>query len=477
MKQPNIVLIYIDDMGWRDLGCYGSQFYETPHIDALAAQGMRFSQAYATCPVCSPSRASVLTGKYPAAVGITGYIQWYLKEGQRDVGGRGRLMDVPFLKNLPHDEATIASALRDGGYATWHVGKWHLGGQRERSLPTDHGFDVNIGGSHHGMPVRSYFSPYGMPFLDDGPEDEFLTDRLTDEAIGLMQAHHASGQNSPFFLNLWHYAVHTPIMAKPEDVQHFREKAQRLKLDAVDPIVIGEPFPSEAKKHERLTRRILQSHAEYAALIYNLDWNVGRLLKAIDALGQTEDTLIIFSSDNGGLSTSEGAPTCNLPLAEGKGWLYEGGVREPLIIKWPGRVRANSLCDAVVTGADLYPTFLEAAGLPLMPQQHRDGISMLGAIMETGSIAHEAIFWHYPHYGNQGGTPGCAVRAGEYKLIEYFEDGHLELYNLTEDISESHNLADALPIIRDRLYGLLSDWKRAVEAQIPEPNPGYVPGV
>ena len=473
MNKPNIVMIYIDDLGWRDLGCFGSTFYETPNLDRLASEGVRFSNAYATCPVCSPSRASVMTGKYPASVGVTDWIDHRLAEGERDYGYRGKVKDVLYLKHLPRSEKSVAAALREGGYATWHVGKWHLGG--EGSSPTDHGFDINIGGNRYGSPIKGYFSPYKLPGLEDKIDGEFLTDRLTDEAIKLISDHRACGEGRPFYLNLWHYAVHTPIMGKGDDIARFVKKAARLKLDRTAAHADGEAYPFECWKHLKVRRRLFQSDAVYAALVYNLDQNVGRLLRTLEETGCADNTIVVFSSDNGGLATIE-APTCNLPLAEGKGWMYDGGVRVPLIIKWPGRVAANTVNNDITTCADFYPTFLEAAGLPPMPEQHSDGISLINALTRRDPLKREAVFWHYPHYGYQGGTPGCAVRSGDYKLIKFFEDGRLELYNLREDISETHNLADSHPAIVDRLHRLLTAWMESVEAKIPEPNPDYVPG-
>ncbi len=472
MAQPNIILILIDDMGWRDLGCYGSTFYETPNIDRLAAQGVRFTDAYAACPVCSPTRASILTGKYPATIGITDWIDW----GGETHPCRGRLVDVPYRKELPAGEYTLAHALREAGYATWHVGKWHLGGPG--SLPTDHGFDVNVGGCHWGSPGRQgYFSPWGIPALQgaDVPPGTYLTDYLTDRAIELIEG--ADGR--PFFLNLWYYAVHTPIQAKAETVRKYEAKAARLGLDRIEPLVEGEPFPSEHKRHLRVQRRIVQSDPVYAAMVEHLDDNVGRLMGALEQGGLAEDTIVIFYSDNGGLATAEGSPTSNAPLAEGKGWMYEGGTREPLLVRWPGVVRPGSLCAEPVTSTDLYPSILEMVGLPLRPQQHVDGASLApllrGAGEERPSLPREAIFWHYPHYGNQGGTPGCSLRLGDYKLIEFFEDGRLELYNLRDDISEARNQADELPELTAALHARLVAWREGVEARIPQPNPGWAP--
>ena len=459
-RQPNIILILIDDLGWRDLGCYGSSFYETPHLDRLSRQGMTFTDAYASCPVCSPTRASILTGRYPARIGVTNYICWI--PGHHP--SRGRLIDAPYIDHLPLEEYCLARALKAGGYRTWHVGKWHLGGQPFH--PDQHGFDVNIGGCELGMPVKGYFSPWGIETLADGPKGEYLTDRLTDEVIALI----ADNDDTPFFLNLWHYAVHIPIQAKGPDVKKYRRKAIQMGLTDKDPLEPGEPFPTEHKKHLRVMRRRFQSDPAYAAMVENLDWNVGRLLAALAEKGIADNTVVIFTSDNGGLATSEGSPTCNAPLAEGKGWMYEGGTREPLIVRWPGVVRAGSTCDTPVTSTDLFPTVLEMAGLPLMPEQHCDGVSLLPLLRERGPLDRAGIFWHYPHYGEQGGTPGCSVRSGDWKLIEFFEDRRVELYDLREDIGEQRSLADREPQRVRRLQTMLQEWLDGVGALYPQPN-------
>ncbi len=464
-RSPNIIFMLMDDLGWRDLGCYGSTFYETPHLDRLAAAGLRFTDAYAACPVCSPTRASLLTGKYPAAVGITDWI---------DSGGRlhplhGKLVDVPYLKQLPLSETTLASALRDGGYQTWHVGKWHLGGAGFH--PEDHGFEVNVAGCYMGAPNHGYFSPYQIPTLPDGPDGEYLTDRLTDEAINLIRAR----DERPFFLNFCHYAVHNPLMAPAELVAKYEDKARALGLGRQPALEDGEYFPTEHKRHLRVQRRLFQSHPTYAAMIESIDTNFGRLMETIDAEGQWDNTIVIFTSDNGGLATSEGSPTTNRPLAEGKGWMYEGGTREPLLITWPGVIAPGRVCETPVTSPDFYPTLLEAAGLPLRPAQHVDGVSFLPSLHGETPPDRGPIFWHYPHYGNQGGTPGASVRLGDDKLIEFFEDGRLELYNLRDDIGETHNLADEQPERVRELHAHLTAWRERIEAQIPQPNPKYVP--
>lgn len=457
MTKPNILLILLDDFGWKDLGCYGSAFYETPRLDRLAQEGMRFTDAYASCPVCSPTRASIMTGKYPARLGLTNFI-----------GGnaKGKLLDAPYVRQLELSEKTIARALQGAGYRTYHVGKWHLGGAPY--WPERHGFDVNVAGCDWGAP-RTYFSPYGIPRLPDGPKGEYLTDRLTDEAVRLIEGN----GNRPFFMYFAHYAVHIPIQVPQRYIPHYQDKAKTLGLDRVKTFEEGEHFPCEHKKDKRVTRRLVQSDPAYAGMVQNLDENTGRLLDAVERAGLADNTVVLFTSDNGGLATAEGSPTCNAPLAEGKGWMYEGGTREPLLVKWPGVTQPGSVCDVPVTSTDFYPTLLEMAGLDPMPEQHVDGVSMARLLRGGGTLEREAIFWHYPHYGNQGGTPGSSVRCGDYKLIEFFEDGRTELYNLRRDVSEEHNLAEAEPDVTKRLKAMLAEWREQVEARIPGRNPDY----
>jgi len=455
--KPNIITILIDDMGWRDLTCYGSTFYETPNIDRLAEEGVLFLNAYAPSPVCSPSRASLMTGKYPAVNGVTNWI---------GADAKGKLLDAPYLWHMRPNEYTVANALQDAGYATWHVGKWHLG--TEAYYPEHFGFQVNIGGCEWGYPVHGYFSPYGIPMLDDGPDGEFLNDRLTNEAISLIKNRQT---DKPFYLNLCHYAVHIPIQAPGDLVEKYRRKKQALKLDQVKPFIEGEHYPCEHKKEQRISRRILQSDETYAALIENLDTNIGRLLHALEDNGQRDNTFILFTSDNGGLATAEGAPTCNAPLREGKGWATEGGVRVPFILSAPGGMRGVR-SDEIVSLVDVYPTILAAAGVDTEGRQVPDGRDITAAL-RGGELSRQPVFWHYPHYGNQGGTPHSAVRLGEWKLIEYFEDGHLELYHITQDISEAQELSDAYPQIKNELFGLLKAWRGHVGAILPLPNPEY----
>ncbi|MBT3381645.1 MAG: sulfatase [Lentisphaerae bacterium] len=479
MNKPNIVFILIDDMGWVDLSCMGSTFYATPNIDRLAAEGIAFSDAYASCPVCSPTRASILSGKYPARVGVTNFIGGSPAHSQRG-GDRGRLLAAPYTPYLAPEEKSIARALKEHGYQTWHVGKWHLSGYMNRNekgpnpyWPENHGFDVNIGGCSWGMPFGrgGYFLPWDHPTLEPREGDDYLTDRLGDEAAQLIR----ESDDRPFFLNMCFHSVHIPIQAKEETIQKYREKATAMGLDEIEPFAIGDFFPSEHKKKERIKRRLVQSNPVYAAMIEHLDENVGKILDALEAKGVAENTIVVFTSDNGGTSTSEGSPTCNAPLSEGKGWMYDGGLREPLLVRWPGRIAPGTTTDALVTSPDFYPTLLEAAGLPPEPQQHVDGMSFLPVLNGASTHDRGGIFWHFPHYGNQGGLPGCAIRKGDWKLIEFFEDDSIELYNLADDISETHNVASGHPEIVEELLVELHDWQHDVGALYPEPNPDFTP--
>lgn len=452
------MFILIDDMGWADLGCYGSSFYETPNLDRLAREGARFTNAYAASPVCSPTRASILSGKYPSTVGVTQYIGGH---------GVGKLADVPYFGFLPTEEYSVARALRAGGYQTWHLGKWHLGPRR--CWPDQHGFDINIAGCEWGHP-KSYFSPYQCPTLSDGEDGEYLTDRLTDEAIELIE----TAGDRPFFLNLWHYAVHIPIDSPPELVRKYEQKAADLGLDRIDPFEVGEPFAVWHQRDARITRRTIQSDPSYAAMIENLDTNVGRLMDALERTGKAENTLVVFTSDNGGLSSAEGSPTSNAPLAEGKGWLQEGGIREPLIARWPRVIHPDTTVDEPVTSPDFYPTFLAVAELAALPEQHVDGADF-SALLRGDSFERGEIFFHYPHYSNQGGRPSSAIRDGEWKLIYDWETGTSELFNLVTDISETADVGGQHPQVSTRLTRSLLDWVASSPARVPASNPQSEP--
>lgn len=466
MAHPNIIMILLDDLGWMDLSCQGSQFYETPYIDALFRSGMSFNNAYAACPVCSPSRASILSGKYPARLHLTDWI---------DHGNyhpcKGKLIDAPYIKGLPVQEHSLAASLQEAGYQTWHVGKWHLG--KSESYPEKHGFDVNIGGCSWGHPAHGYFSPYQMENLSDGPVDEYLTQRLGNEAVRLIQTRE---KDKPFFLNFWHYAVHAPMQAPKEWVRYFEQKQARMGLDQIVPFEAGEPFPIEAKKDQRVVRRIVQSDPVYAAMIYAVDQTVKQLVETLRQEGLEHNTIIVFTSDNGGLATAEGSPTCNYPLSEGKGWMYEGAIREPLAIVWPNHIQAGTVCHEITTSPDLYPTLLELAGIPLQPQQHVDGISLAQLLLgQQEKTNRKAIFWHYPHYGNQGGTPASALRSGKWKYILFYEDNSQCLYDLETDVQEKHNVAKQHPELVTEFQILLDNWLTDCKASLPSKNSEYIP--
>lgn len=462
MAQPNIVFILLDDLGWMDLSCQGSKFYETPNIDRLFQNGMSFDNAYAACPVCSPSRASILSGKYPARLHLTDWI---------DHGNyhpcKGKLIDAPYVKGLSLKEQSLASTLKEEGYQTWHVGKWHLG--KNDTYPDKHGFDVNIGGCSWGHPAKGYFSPYHIETLPEGPDGEYLTDRLGNEAVSLVKNR---DKNRPFFLNFWHYAVHTPVQALEKDIAYFEEKRRKMGLDKVDPFREGEHFPIEAKKDQRVLRRVVQSDPDYAAMIYAMDRTIGQLMEVLHEEGIEDDTIIVFTSDNGGLATAEGSPTCNYPLSEGKGWMYEGAVREPLAIAWPGHISAGTVSHEVVTSPDFYPTLLEMAGMPLRGQQHVDGVSFAKILSgEEEKLDRETVYWHYPHYGNQGGTPGSSLRSGKWKYIEFYEDNSRQLYDLEKDISEEHDVAADYPELTEKFHKMLTSWLDDCNAAMPTVNP------
>ena len=460
-ESPNFLFILVDDLGWTDLGSFGSPFYETPNIDRFSENAMKFTQAYAACPVCSPTRASIMTGKYPARLNTTDWFgapQPYNveKHWTRDKP----LIPAKYIEHLPLEEVTIAEILKENGYSTFFAGKWHLGG--EGFYPEDQGFDINKGGWERGGPYGpgKYFTPYGNPKLEDGPEGEHLPDRLAQETINFISMH----KNDPFFAYLSFYSVHTPLIGRTDLVEKYQIKSETIDFSS------EEFIPINNNKW-----RQVQNHAVYAAMVEAMDLAVGRVLNALDSLGISENTIVFFMSDNGGLSTSEGHPTTNLPLKAGKGWLYEGGIREPMIIRWPGVSQPNSICSFPVTSTDFYPTILEMANIPLRTDQHIDGISMTPLLNGEDKLSREAIYWHYPHYGNQGGSPGSAIRSGNYKLIEYFEDGHLELYDLSKDIGESENLIETRPEIADSLLEQLGRWRLEVEARYPSDNPAFQP--
>ncbi|WCJ58333.1 sulfatase [Fontisphaera persica] len=427
---PNFIFILVDDLGWTDAGCYGSRFYQTPHMDRLAREGMRFTQAYAACTVCSPTRAAILTGKYPARLHLTDWIAGHRRP-------YARLKPPDWKKYLPHEEITLAEALKPLGYATASIGKWHLGGTNY--YPEKHGFDLNLGGTDRGQPP-SYFAPYKIATLPEGPPGEFLTDREAAEACRFIEAN----RQRPFFLYLPHYAVHTPIQAKEE---------------------------VRAKYQARVPPGSRQTNAAYAALVESVDDSLGRILHKLAELQLEQRTIVFFTSDNGGLKPV----TDNAPLRDGKGSAYEGGVRVMAMVKWPGVTKPGSVNDTPIISMDFYPTILEIAGAPLRPGQVVDGESLVPLLRGSGSLKRTALFWHYPHYHPGGATPYSAIREGDFRLVEFFEDRRLELYDLKNDVGEQQNLAAARPELAARLRARLEAWRREVGAQLPLPNPDYAP--
>jgi arylsulfatase A len=424
-KKLNVVLILVDDMGWADVGCDGSKFYETPNIDRLAREGMRFTDGYAACPVCSPTRASIMTGHAPARLHLTDFL----------VGTRWP-KDSPITpikdwqKFLPESEITLPQMLKSVGYVTGHIGKWHLG---KGQPPEYRGFDVNVAGGEWGSPP-SYFSPYKNNKIADGPVGEYLTDRLEAEAEKFIE----SNKDRAFFLQLAHYGVHIPLRAKADLIERYKGKPE---------------------EHG-------QKNATYAAMIQSVDEGVGRMLKKLDDLGIADRTVVIFTSDNGGLSVPEGGPTptSNAPLRDGKGYLYEGGIRVPWIVKWPGVTKAGSVCSTPIISTDLMASVGEMTGAK--PPAGLDGVSFV-PLLRGGEIQREALYWHYPHYSNQGGRPGGAIRMGDWKLIERYEDASVELYNLKQDLGETTNLAKQMPEKAKELRERLDGWRKSVGAQMP----------
>ncbi|MGQ9730109.1 MAG: sulfatase [Candidatus Zipacnadales bacterium] len=432
----NLVVILVDDLGWTDLSCYGSDLHETPNIDCLASQGLRFTDAYAACTVCLPTRAALMTGRYPAPLHLTNWIPGHEYP-------KAKLLPPEWTKFLRLEEHTIAEVLRSAGYATAHIGKWHLGDAAY--WPRQQGYDVNRGGCHLGKPP-SYISPYGIPTLNDGPPGEYLTDRETNAALSFIEAHAAE----PFFVSLAHYAVHTPLQAKSEVVQKYQAK-----------IIPG----------------LRHDNAKYAAMIDSIDENVGRLMARLDELDLTDTTVIVFTSDNGGVTPRV---TDNYPLRGGKGSAYEGGVRVPFIVCGPGIVQGRICREPVIT-CDLFPTLLELAQvspthLPGMGTVVLDGVSLVPLFHNPSArLNRRNIFWHDPHYHPGSVTPYGAVRSRDWKLIEFYEDMHVELYNLYQDIGETKNLAAVYPDVADCLRRRLHRWRTLVDAQMPTVNPNYDP--
>jgi arylsulfatase A-like enzyme len=444
-KQPNIVVFLVDDLGYMDIGANNKNcFYDTPNVDKLAASGMRFTDGYAANPVCSPTRYSLMTGKYPTRVAATNFFS-----GKRS----GKFNPAPLHSDMPLSEITIAEALKEKDYATFFAGKWHLGPDK-KFYPKAQGFDINIGGYHRGGPYtgKKYFAPFKNPEMEEeSPDGDHLPDRLARETAKFIK----DNKEKPFFAYLSFYSVHTPLIGRPDLVEKYKKKGAKVS---------GNEFGSEEQIFGNKPRkvRILQKHAVYAAMVEAMDLAVGKVLKALDDNGVADNTIVIFTSDNGGLSTSEGSPTSNLPLRGGKGWVYEGGIREPWIIRYPGVTKAGSVSKEIICSIDLLPTLVSAAGVKI---DHKvDGIDLKPAL-SGGSLSREALYWHYPHYSNQGGIPGGAIRIGDFKLFERYEDGKVYLYNLKDDISEQKNLAASMPEKVTEMRKKLHTWYKDVDAK------------
>lgn len=449
-SKPNFVFLLVDDLGWADLGCYGSSFYETPHIDALSRSGMRFTQAYAACPVCSPTRASIVTGRHPVRVGITDWIPGMNPRSTKLIAPEDR-------HELPLEEVTVAEALKAGGYQTFFAGKWHLG-ETEEYWPEHQGFDTNIGGCHKGSPPGGYYAPWQNPRLQARQKGEYLTERLTEESVRFLQQR---DQTRPFLLYLSYYNVHTPITPYQKRIAHYEEKTKGFAGKTVS-----------IAEHEGRTR-LRQDNPAYASMVQAVDDSVGRLLRVLEEQQLADNTVVCFFSDNGGLSTKKSmGPTCNLPLRAGKGWLYEGGIREPMIVRAPGLTVPGSVCTSPVVSMDFFPTLLDLAGITPDPSVALDGRSLRDELAGQPSSS-RALYWHYPHYHGSTWKPGAAVRDGDWKLIEFYHDQKVELYNLANDLGERNDLAAHKPDKTQELLDKLHAWQGRLNAQLPQPNPAF----
>ncbi|GGW47843.1 sulfatase [Arenibacter certesii] len=455
--RPNILFILVDDLGYHDLGYTGSSFYETPNIDRLASEGMVFTNAYAASPICSPSRAAIMTGKHPAELNITDYIP-----GNRHYGPHKnqKLASHPFKLFLDPKETTIAEALKENGYSTFFAGKWHLG-ETQDYFPDKQGFDINLGGNNTGTPSGGYFSPYRNPQLSDGPDGEYLTDRLTDETIKFMSAE----KKEPFFAFLSYYTVHLPMQGKPEKVRYYEGKLEKFKYQEA-------PFVKEGATYIKYR----QNMPHYAAMVESLDENIGRLLSALEENGLSENTLVVFTSDNGGMSTSsqtDNIPTSNLPLRAGKGYLYEGGIKVPLILRWPRAISPKTVSSVPVIGTDFFPILLDTGKSKSRSRSILNSPS-LTQLLNKETPKDRPLYWYYPHYsGGLGGRPSAAIRLGDYKLIRFFENDHYELYNIKVDPGEQKNVTTVLPKKTKHLKKELIRWMIAMEVKLPFPNPAY----
>ncbi|MEX1239823.1 MAG: sulfatase [Cyclobacteriaceae bacterium] len=498
-KAPNVILFLVDDLGWKDVGCYGSEFYETPNIDKLAKEGVKFTNAYAACHVCSPTRASILSGKYPARINLTDWLP-----GRNDFAYQ-KFQNVEVNQQIASDETTLAEALKSQGYSTAIVGKWHLG--EAPSDPTKHGFDMHIPAAwSKGWPL-SYDAPFRLPNYDGNP-GEYLTDRLTTDALKYIE----DNRSKPFFLYFSHFAVHDPIEGRKDLVEKYKKKLASMPEDKRPPYILeGNPDSDPLNIQERVSLlkepgyegfsqlargtvkiKQRQDNVEFAGMVESMDESLGRVMNKLKELGIEENTVVIFCSDNGGMSAGNfGRPskvldpskpdkhfsTSNLPLRAGKGWLYEGGIRVPTIVKWSGIKKTGSESDTPIISTDLYPSILDMLGLPLLPKQHADGVSFVPLLRGKRSLNREAIYWHFPHYSNHGmQSPGGAVRYKNFKLLEYYDNGTTQLFDLDKDLGELNDISKENPDRVRELTQMLHEWRKSVNARMMPLNPEYVAG-
>ncbi|TVP43689.1 MAG: DUF4976 domain-containing protein [Mongoliibacter sp.] len=456
-EKPNVLFILVDDLGWMDIGAYGSEFYETPNIDRLAESGVKFTNAYTASPVCSPTRASIMTGKYPSK---TYHTDWFGAPQpwnyQNHWTKNKPLIPAEYNPNLELEEYTLAEAFKDAGYHTFFAGKWHLGETAE-FWPEAQGFDINIGGNSKGAPStgNKYFSPYDNPKMENGPEGEYLPLRLAQETVSFIENH----QEKPFLAYLSFYSVHTPLMTTEElELKYLRKRAKMNLRDEFEP---------EYANQNRTT----QAHAVYGGMVEAMDTAIGIVLESLEEHKLLENTIIVFFSDNGGLSTAEGSPTSNLPLRAGKGWLYEGGIRVPLLISWKNQIPAGKTNSSPVISNDFYPTLVDLAGFSnsFPGNGEMDGMSLKPFLMDPeAELEREALYWHYPHYGNQGGNPGSVIQEDGWKLIYFYEDDRIELYHLEKDLGERNDLAKSEREKAEYLEKKLKTWLKNTEARFPE---------
>lgn len=457
--KPNFVFILVDDLGKEDLGIEGSTFYETPHIDALAGQSLRFDRGYSACQVCSPSRAAIQTGKTPVRTGITDFISVKGNNQPEQWKKNTPLLPATYTSQLALEEVTIAEALKENGYRTFFAGKWHLGD--DGFTPEEQGYEENQGGYHYGTPPGGYHSPYKNPKLTDGEPGEELPLRLGRETADFISR--KAEADEPFFAMLSFYSVHGPIHCSEERFDKFQAKAEEMGLtDRTEP---------RFKMDRTQEVRQVQDHPIYAGMMAALDDAVGIVMEALEESGEADNTVVIFTSDNGGVTTGDGYATSALPMRGGKGRQWEGGIRQPYYIYWPG-VTNGGTTETLATGTDFYPTILEIAGLDAMPDQHLDGISLVEEL-KGESLPARPLFWHYPHYGNQGGEPSAMMMDGDWKLVTYFEDGRSELYHLGNDLEEQFDVAAQHPLRVREMESSVKAWQSTVGAAFPTENPAF----